>query len=84
MKDTYNHKIKMLNPKESSICSISGTGMAGDSDGTIEAKFNEPTSLDVLVNSESKPLIFIADTNNHSVRFLLCKSHVFRLGFWTY
>jgi sugar lactone lactonase YvrE len=60
--DTYNHKIKQLDPKRKSVTSLLGTGKPGQSDGTSPS-FYEPGGL-ALANDT----LYIADTNNHAFR----------------
>lgn len=61
--DTYNHKIKILDPDSAEIRTFAG-GEAGWRDGT-EPFFYEPGGLDA---GDGK--LYIADTNNHSVRVI--------------
>lgn len=64
--DTFNHKIKMLDPKTGEVKTFAGTGKAGFSDGSWEtAQFYEPAGI-----SHANGKLYIADTNNHSVRVL--------------
>jgi DNA-binding beta-propeller fold protein YncE len=62
--DTYNHKIKMLDPETGALKAFAGTGVAGHLDGpAATAQFFEPGGLSVAGN-----MLYIADTNNHAVR----------------
>lgn len=62
--DTYNHKIKMLDPRTGAMTTFAGTGVAGHADGpAASAQFFEPGGLSVAGNT-----LYIADTNNHAVR----------------
>jgi len=61
--DTYNHKIKRLDPDSLTISTIAG-GEAGERDGS-DPLFYEPGGLDA-----SGSLLYIADTNNHAIRIL--------------
>ena len=62
--DSYNHKIKTLNPRNGTVKSIIGTGTAGTDDGNfLECELYEPEGL---VFGEGK--LYIADTNNHLIR----------------
>ncbi len=64
--DTYNHKIKHIDPATRSSVTLAGTGEAGLVDGkTSEAQFYEPGGLDY---AEGK--LYVADTNNHAVRVI--------------
>jgi thiol-disulfide isomerase/thioredoxin len=60
--DTYNHKIKILNPADATCKTFLGNGRAGYADGKT-AQFNEPGGL-----SFANDTLFIADTNNHVIR----------------
>ena len=60
--DTYNHKIKIVDPEEKTSKTFLGTGNPGKTDGK-SSSFYEPGGLTILGNR-----IYIADTNNHSVR----------------
>jgi thiol-disulfide isomerase/thioredoxin len=63
--DTYNSKIKTINPKTKEAVTYSGTGTKGSRNGTGEAQFNEPGGL-VIMNGK----IFITDTNNNLIRVI--------------
>ncbi|MEP6569012.1 MAG: thioredoxin-like domain-containing protein [Acidobacteriota bacterium] len=60
--DTYNHKIKELDPKSRTVKTFLGSGKAGQSDSTA-ATFYEPGGLSVANGK-----LYVADTNNHAVR----------------
>ncbi|HKR23605.1 MAG TPA: hypothetical protein VJS17_13470, partial [Pyrinomonadaceae bacterium] len=60
--DTYNHKIKELDPKRRRVTTLFGTGKPGQTDGW-SASFYEPGGL-ALVNGK----LYVADTNNHAIR----------------
>lgn len=65
--DSYNHKLKVLDPSTCSITTLIGTGSAGFEDGILkEARLSEPGGLVVSPFSGGK--VFIADTNNSSIR----------------
>jgi DNA-binding beta-propeller fold protein YncE len=66
--DTYNHKIKQLDPKQSRVKSLFGTGKPGQADGS-SASFYEPGGL-ALANDK----LYIADTNNHAIRVVDLKT----------
>ena len=66
--DTYNHKIKELDPKARTVKTFLGTGKPGQMDGTTAA-FYEPGGLSVA-NSK----LYIADTNNHAIRVVDLKT----------
>ena len=66
--DTYNHKIKELDPKSDKVTSLFGTGKPGQSDGA-RPSFYEPGGL-ALANNK----LYIADTNNHAIRVVDLKT----------
>ena len=66
--DTYNHKIKELDPKQEKVTSLFGTGKPGQSDGTSPS-FYEPGGL-ALANGN----LYVADTNNHAIRVIDLKT----------
>ncbi len=62
--DSYNHKIKRLNPSTGSVATLIGSGMTGHADGLFDtAQLFEPEGV-----SPMGRLLYIADTNNHLVR----------------
>jgi len=62
--DTYNHKIKQLEIKEKTSRTFAGTGDRGIKDGErLKTQFNEPGGISATSQS-----LFVADTNNHSIR----------------
>ena len=60
--DTYNHKIKVLDPRTRKLSTFAGNGKPGQSDGE-RASFYEPGGLSV-----ARGRLYVADTNNHAVR----------------
>ncbi len=66
--DTYNHKIKVLDPAARSVKSFAGTGKPGQSDGA-KPSFYEPGGLAVAGNK-----LYVADTNNHAIRVVDLKT----------
>ncbi|MBI2845990.1 MAG: redoxin domain-containing protein [Chloroflexi bacterium] len=60
--DTYNNKIKTIDPATGITKTLFGTGEVGMRDGK-QATFNEPGGLS-LANDR----VYIADTNNHLIR----------------
>jgi len=66
--DTYNHKIKELDPKHETVKTFLGTGKPGQADGTSPS-FYEPGGLS-LANGN----LYIADTNNHAIRVVDLKT----------
>ncbi|MGH7999042.1 MAG: thioredoxin-like domain-containing protein [Brasilonema sp.] len=62
--DTYNHKIKLVNPHTGHCQTILGNGSIGLQDGQGKnTRFSEPSGLSVMGSD-----LFIADTNNHAIR----------------
>jgi hypothetical protein len=62
--DTYNNKLKTLDPVSIELRTVAGTGEGTWADGgTQEASFDELTGLTVANGG-----ILIADTNNHALR----------------
>jgi thiol-disulfide isomerase/thioredoxin len=66
--DTYNNKIKVVNPKTKESKTLSGTGVEGYRDG-VAAQFNEPGGLTIM-----NGFLYITDTNNHLLRALNLKT----------
>jgi DNA-binding beta-propeller fold protein YncE len=60
--DTYNHKLKVLDPKTHKVSTFAGTGKAGQTDGA-RPEFYEPGGISV-----ARGKLYVADTNNHAVR----------------
>jgi thiol-disulfide isomerase/thioredoxin len=60
--DTYNHKVKVLDPRTRRVSTFAGTGKAGQADGA-RPEFYEPGGLSV-----ARGRLYVADTNNHAVR----------------
>ncbi|XP_075573896.1 NHL repeat-containing protein 2 isoform X3 [Pelecanus crispus] len=67
--DSYNHKIKVVDPKMKNCATLAGTGEASNVVGSsfIESTFNEPGGLCVEENGR---LMYVADTNNHQIKVL--------------
>jgi DNA-binding beta-propeller fold protein YncE/thiol-disulfide isomerase/thioredoxin len=64
--DTYNNRIKVLNPEIREARTIAGTGEAGFRDGpAAQAQFNEPGGL-----ATASGKLYVADTNNHAIRVI--------------
>ena len=68
--DTYNHKIKELDPKRQKVTTFLGTGKPGQVDGKT-AQFYEPAGLSIAGDK-----LFIADTNNHAIRVVDLKTRL--------
>lgn len=66
--DTYNHKIKLLDPTTRTVSSFAGVGKPGQADGPAPS-FYEPGGLSVAGDK-----LYIADTNNHAIRVLDLKT----------
>lgn len=60
--DTYNHKIKLLDPAARTVKSFAGTGKPGQADGATPS-FYEPGGLTIAGDK-----LYVADTNNHAIR----------------
>ncbi len=67
--DTYNHKIKLIDPTTRSSVTFLGTGEDGWRDGE-KPLFAEPGGL-----SFGDGLLYIADTNNHVIRIANIAEH---------
>lgn len=64
--DTFNNKIKRVDPIRREAVTIAGTGEQGDGDGAgLDAEFREPSGLALAGRT-----LFIADTHNHRIRML--------------
>ena len=64
--DTYNSKIKCIGVDTLEVTTLAGTGLPGSDDGPLMgASFFEPGGLSVTVDR-----IYVADTNNHTVRVI--------------
>ncbi|HEY9695517.1 MAG TPA: thioredoxin-like domain-containing protein [Oculatellaceae cyanobacterium] len=62
--DTYNHKLKRVNPTTGECQTICGSTKAGLQDGFgTDVCFSEPSSLTYACN-----YLYIADSNNHAIR----------------
>ena len=66
--DTYNHKIKELDPKREKVTTLFGTGKPGQADGA-STSFYEPGGLTVAHDK-----LYVADTNNHAIRVVDLKT----------
>lgn len=66
--DTYNHRIKQLDPQARAVKALFGAGKPGQADG-ISSSFYEPGGLSVANDK-----LYIADTNNHAIRVVDLKT----------
>jgi hypothetical protein len=66
--DTYNHKIKLLDPGKQSVNGFVGSGKPGQADGQ-KPSFYEPGGLAVANDK-----LYVADTNNHAIRVVDLKT----------
>ena len=54
MADTYNHKIKVIDPFKSEVFTLMGNGKAAlKDDNTFNASFNEPSGFGSLIDEEA-------------------------------
>jgi thiol-disulfide isomerase/thioredoxin len=60
--DTYNHKIKELDPIKRSVRTLFGNGKPGQKDGG-SSTFFEPAGLSIANGK-----LYVADANNHAIR----------------
>ncbi len=64
--DTYNSKIKVIDPVRRITTGVSGSAPRGAQDGKLrKAGFNEPGGLTFLNGK-----LYVADTNNHKIRVI--------------
>lgn len=62
--DTYNHRLKTLDPRTGEVRAFAGDGRAGHEDGAGRtARFYEPGGL-----AAAGDQLYVADTNNHAIR----------------
>jgi DNA-binding beta-propeller fold protein YncE len=66
--DTYNHKIKIVDPEKKTSTTFLGDGKSGATNGKA-ARFYEPGGLAVMDGK-----LYIADTNNHLIRVVDLKT----------
>ena len=66
--DTYNHRIKALDPYTREVRTLAGAGQPGlDDGGPYEAHFWEPGGIAI---TPSGARAYVADTNNHALRVI--------------
>jgi len=64
--DSYNHKIKLLDPASRRVVTLAGSGATGMADGRgTAASFWEPGGIGLAGRR-----LYVADTNNHAVRMI--------------
>ena len=64
--DTYNHKIRTVDPNTGDVATFAGSGVSGLTDGAAaSAAFAEPGGIASATGS-----LYAADTNNHAVRIV--------------
>ena len=61
--DTYNNKIKVIDPEKGSSKTLAGNGKPGS--GDEPAQFDEPAGISVAGDK-----LYVADTNNHLIRVI--------------
>jgi DNA-binding beta-propeller fold protein YncE len=62
--DTYNHKVRVIDPATRRVKTLAGTGASGLKDGpAARAQFAEPGGLSI-----ADGVLYVADTNNHAIR----------------
>lgn len=66
--DTYNHKIKLLDPNKRTVKTFIGTGKSGQNDGK-NPTFYEPGGISLAGDK-----LFVADTNNQAIRVINLKT----------
>jgi thiol-disulfide isomerase/thioredoxin len=65
--DTYNNKIKVIDPRVGTSVTLVGTGKPGS--GDAPAEFDEPAGLAYAAGR-----LFVADPNNHAIRTIDLKN----------
>ncbi|MFQ5591368.1 MAG: thioredoxin-like domain-containing protein [Phycisphaerae bacterium] len=68
--DTYNHKIKLIDPKTRRAATLYGTGRPGTATPDGQLAFFEPGGLAAVGDH-----LFVADTNNHRIIRVDLESH---------
>jgi DNA-binding beta-propeller fold protein YncE len=64
--DSFNHKIKIYDLKRKHVSTLAGTGAQGSKNASFDSStFHEPSSV-YHYGSD----LYVADTNNHSIRIL--------------
>lgn len=65
--DTYNNKLKEIDPVKQTVATLAGTGKPGAAD--TPAMFDEPAGL-----AYAGGKLYVADTNNHAIRTIDLKT----------
>lgn len=69
--DSYNHKIKVLDPVTRKVSTLVGKGISGFKDGVAQsAELSEPAGI----TEGGKGKLFVADTNNNVIRIIDLKA----------
>jgi thiol-disulfide isomerase/thioredoxin len=64
--DTYNSKIKTIDPEKRTSYTYAGSGEPGNQNGNlVEAEFYEPVGVTYLNGN-----LYVADVNNHAIRVI--------------
>jgi len=61
--DTYNNRIRMVNPSTGEVKTLAGTGYNRPGNDDAAGSFDEPAGI-----SHARGVLYVADTNNHSIR----------------
>jgi thiol-disulfide isomerase/thioredoxin len=61
--DTYNNKVKVVDPEQATCKTLAGTGKPGA--GDEPAEFDEPAGITAAAGK-----LYVADTNNHLIRVI--------------
>jgi len=64
--DSYNHKLKLVDPAQGSVKTLVGSGKPGLKDGKQGGQFWEPGGL--ASDPMDPDVVWVADTNNHAIR----------------
>ena len=74
--DTYNHKIKVIDPFKNEVFTWLGNGKATlKDDNTFSASLNEPSGIGTMFCAKENDVkVYIADCNNHCIRKLFYDS----------
>ncbi len=75
--DTYNSKIKILNPDERVIKQWLGVGAAGG-DAATDLVLDEPGGMDLVTFEDGSQHLLIADTNHHRIVMVDVPSRAWR------